>query len=253
VWTFTVVEMTMNSNITGDILAVEAEPVVGCVSLFPPFANQAHNSSLAPDDDYLLVSRCQNGDLNAFSQLVDKHEQRVRSIVSRILLPSVEQKCMLLLVDIDDLSQDIFVQAWRALPRFRGDARFSTWLYRIAVNRALKEYNHRRRGSGRVQGDPVSEDLLRHLAALHPNPHAEEADPEGLLQKRARDNALRAAIDALPEKQRLVVLLHYFEECSCEEIASIAGCSVGTVWSRLHYACRRLQERLSWMDPRSGN
>ncbi len=242
----------MNPVISSEGSAVDAEPITSALGFYPAFVAHSSQSTVNGDDDSLLVSRCQSGDLNSFSLLVNRHEQRVRSIVSRILVTSTDQPSTLLAADIDDLSQEIFVQAWRALPRFRGDARFSTWLYRIAVNRALKEYNHRKRGTGRLLGVPVSDELLRHLAALHPDPDAAPLDPEGMLQQRARDEALRNAIADLPEKQRLVVLLHYFEDCSCDEIAAIAGCSVGTVWSRLHYACRRLQERLSWMDPRSG-
>jgi RNA polymerase sigma-70 factor (ECF subfamily) len=235
--------------IKGLDLCGEGDVVTAKMAGFPTFPSAQSPSMAIPDEDTGLVRRCQTGDLNAFGSLVDRHEHRVRSIVSRILMTSCDQKSLLLHVDIDDLSQEIFVQAWKALPKFRGDARFSTWLYRIAVNRALKEYNYRRRGTGRLQGVPVSDDLLRHLAAVHPDPDAPTLDPEGLLQQRARDEALRSAIDDLPE--RLVLLLHYFEDCSCEEISVIAGCTVGTVWSRLHYACRRLQERLSWMDPKS--
>jgi RNA polymerase sigma-70 factor, ECF subfamily len=243
----------MDSTSSADILAAELDPGSNSLGFLKNLVPPAAFSGQVSDDDSFLIARCQAGDLNSFGQLVDRHEQRVRSIVSRILSTAVDSKSISLqTADIDDLSQEVFVQAWRALPRFRGDARFSTWLYRIAVNRALKEYNYRRRGSGRIQGVPVSDDLLRHLASLHPDPDVPSYDPEGLFQQRARDEALRDAIEMLPEKQRLVVLLHYFEECSCEEIAAIAGCNVGTVWSRLHYACRRLQEQLSWMDPITG-
>jgi RNA polymerase sigma-70 factor (ECF subfamily) len=241
----------MNTINSVDFFGVEADSASAAMGYAPTRATQPQQNATISDEDTPLVSRCQSGDLSAFGLLVDRHEQRVRSIVSRILMTSSDQRSLMLNVDIDDMSQEIFVQAWKALPKFRGDARFSTWLFRIAVNRALKEYNYRRRGSGRLQGVPVSDDLLRHLAAIHPDPDAPTLDPEGLLQQRARDEALRSAIDDLPEKQRLVVLLHYFEDCSCEEISVIAGCTIGTVWSRLHYACRRLQERLSWMDPRS--
>jgi RNA polymerase sigma-70 factor (ECF subfamily) len=242
-------QISMISVNSADLVNNDGESNSSSPGLFPVFTSQVGPSIAITDDDALLVSKCQNGDLNAFSFLVDRHEQRVRSIVSRILNTSADNRSLMLAVDIDDLSQEIFVQAWRALPRFRREARFSTWLYRIAVNRALKEYNHRRRGSGRFQGVPVSDELLRHLATVHRDPNAPNLDPEGVLQERARDQALRTAIDELPEKQRLVILLHYFEDCSCEEISTIAACSVGTVWSRLHYACRRLQERLKWLDP----
>jgi RNA polymerase sigma-70 factor (ECF subfamily) len=243
----------MKTITSPDQLMRDGEALSSDIGYVPAFTAQKAQTCSVIDEDSLLVSRCQRGDLNAYGLLVDRHSQRVRSIVSRILLSAHDLNVMLQMVDIDDLSQEVFVQAWRALPRFRREARFSTWLYRIAVNRALKEYNHRRRGSGRYQGVPVPDELLRHLASVHRDPNKPELDPEDLLQLRARDQALRSAIDDLPEKQRLVVLLHYFEECSCEEISAIAGCTVGTVWSRLHYACRRLQENLSWMDPSVGS
>ena len=68
------------------------------------------------------------------------------------------------------------------------------------------------------------------------------------IARRAEGRALRAAIDALPEKQRTVLLLHYFEEYSCEEIALMLDCSVGTIWSRLHYGCRKLRDQLRWLE-----
>jgi RNA polymerase sigma-70 factor (ECF subfamily) len=241
----------MNPFTSTELLAGDIDVAVPALTLLHGLQSNPALASPAEDEDAALVRRCQDGDVDAFGLLVNRHEQRVRSIVSRILLSSTEPRATAIMTaDIDDLCQDVFVQAWRALPRFRGDARFSTWLYRITVNRALKEYNHRRKGNGRVQGVPVSDDLLRHLAATRTDNDSAATDPLTLLQQRARDTALRDAIESLPEKQRLVVLLHYFEDCPCEEIAQIAGCSVGTVWSRLHYACRRLRESLGWMDPK---
>ncbi len=196
------------------------------------------------DEDAPLIVRCRQGDVVAFGLLVARHERRIVSIVSRILMESSDiGPDASAPVDVEDIAQEVFVQAWRALPRFRGESRLATWLYRIATNRALKEWNRRRRGNGRVQGTPVPEEILRNLAAAAPTV-GRSLDPEQTIQARARDLALRQAIDSLPEKQRLVILLHYFEEYSCEEIAKVLECSVGTVWSRLHYACRRLREHL---------
>jgi RNA polymerase sigma-70 factor (ECF subfamily) len=198
------------------------------------------------DDDAPLIRRCRVGDMDAFGLLVARHERRVMGILTRILGGADHATDIAGVVDIEDMAQEVFLQAWRALPSFRGDARFATWLYRIATNRALKEWHRVRRGSGRVQGTPVPEEILRHLLA---GSHTEslEHDPEKMLQTQARDAALGRAIDSLPEKQRVVILLHYFEEYSCEDIARIQSCSVGTVWSRLHYACRRLRENLDWL------
>ena len=81
------------------------------------------------------------------------------------------------------------------------------------------------------------------MSAADPNP-----GPADQAESRVRDSALRKAIEGLPDKQRTVVLLHYFEEYSCEEVAALTGCSVGTVWSRLHYACKKLRGTLEWMQ-----
>ncbi len=185
---------------------------------------------LAADEDAALVRRCRQGDVEAFGALVTRHEGRVGALVGRILGVTATPE------DVEDTAQEVFIQAWRALPRFRGDARFSTWLYRIATNTAIRQW-HRRKKQRQMSAE---EDAA--AQAVSPTRLAED------IQRRAEGRALRGAIDALPEKQRTVLLLHYFEEYSCEEIALLLGCSVGTVWSRLHYGCRKLREQLRWLE-----
>ena len=182
-----------------------------------------------PDEDAALVRRCKAGDVEAFGALVTRHEARVGALVGRILGNATPE-------DVEDTAQDVFVQAWRALPRFRGDARFSTWLYRIATNTAIRQW-HRRKKHWQMT---VEED--RGAEAASPTRLSED------IARREEGRALRAALDRLPEKQRTVLLLHYFEEYSCEEIALLLGCSVGTIWSRLHYGCRKLRGQLQWLD-----
>ena len=196
------------------------------------------------DDDAPLVRRCKKGDVNAYRQLVDKHERRVLSIVSRIVPSRLNCSDTHALADVEDLAQDVFVLAWRALPTFRGDSRFSTWLYRIATNRAIKEWRRSQKqpGKGWADGEVDSE---RGVSAVADSAGFDHNDPEALFQVSLRDSQLRNAVETLPEKQRLVVLLHYFEEYSCEEIGELLECSVGTVWSRLHYACHRLRDQLA--------
>jgi RNA polymerase sigma-70 factor, ECF subfamily len=196
------------------------------------------------DDDAHLVRRCKKGDVNAYRQLVDKHERRVISILSRIL--PARQSCgdTHALSDVEDLAQDVFVLAWRALPTFRGDSRFSTWLYRIATNRAIKEWRRAQRHPGRGWTDDEV-DSERGIPGACEETCFHHHDPEALFQLGLRDEQLRRAIESLTEKQRIVVLLHYFEDYSCEEIAEVLECSVGTIWSRLHYACRKLRIHLN--------
>jgi RNA polymerase sigma-70 factor (ECF subfamily) len=193
------------------------------------------SAPLEPDDDAFLLRRCRKGDMDAFGILVSRHESRVRSLVARILGPSASAD------DLDDTTQDVFVQAWRALSRFRGDSRFSTWLYRVATNIAIKQWHRRKRGANVVAEAELPESVRVSLADPSPGPSASA-------ERRSRDRELRTAIESLPEKQRTVILLHYYEEYTCEEMALIVGCSVGTIWSRLHYGCRKLRESLAWLD-----
>jgi RNA polymerase sigma-70 factor (ECF subfamily) len=141
------------------------------------------------------------------------------------------------------MTQEVFVQAWKALPNFRGDSRFSTWLYRIAVNRALKE---RKRAKFQSAFIVTNRDEFCDDSGYKTSGEQTGADdPADAVCSSARDNALRCAVDSLPDKQRVVILLHYFESCSCDEIAKIVDCSIGTVWSRLHYGCLKLRQILS--------
>ena len=194
-----------------------------------------HLAALGVDEDATLVRRCQRGESSAFRELVARHDKRVYALVARVLGPTAAAD------DVDDVAQDIFVQAWRALPKFRSDARFSTWLYRIATNMAIKQWHRRKKTSGIVYEAELPETVRAALA----DPSRGPAEEAVLL---ARDRDLRLVIENLPEKQRTVVLLHYFEEQTCEEVALLLGCSVGTVWSRLHYACRKLRETAGWLE-----
>jgi RNA polymerase sigma-70 factor (ECF subfamily) len=185
--------------------------------------------------DRLLARRAAAGDMHAFGQLVTRYQRPMAALVSR-LAPNPD--------DVDDIVQELFLRAWKGLPRFRHDAQFSTWLYRIAVNTAIK-YRSRVRQNAALSVS--AEDLaggLEQLASPEDAPAELGGDPQRQVERRERDALLHAAVRLLPEKQRTVLVLHYFEGKSCEEIGQIVGCSVGTVWSRLHYACKRLKGQL---------
>ena len=187
-------------------------------------------------DDRALVSRAALGDMAAFRVLVERYQRPMASLVSR-MTSSPE--------DVDDILQELFVRAWTGLPRVRGDAQFSTWLYRIAVNTAIK-YRSRQK-SEREHRALSTDDLIggADLWAIPADAPAEAGgDPWVDAERKDRDERVRSAVQKLSEKHRAVVALHYFEGFSCEEIGRMLDCSVGTVWSRLHYACRRLKELL---------
>jgi RNA polymerase sigma-70 factor, ECF subfamily len=183
--------------------------------------------------DRELAARAAAGDSRAFGTLVERYQRPMAALVSRMVIGGSNS-------DVDDILQELFLRAWRGLPRFRGDAQFSTWLYRIAVNTAIK---YKSRNKNQNQLTVSSEDLIGGIERFSET-DASHHDPAELALRAERDAQLRKAIASLPEKHRVVIVLHYFESRSCEEIAEIVECSVGTVWSRLHYACKRLKSVL---------
>jgi RNA polymerase sigma-70 factor, ECF subfamily len=198
---------------------------------------QAAATAEAPhDSDAGLVRRAAEGDVAAFGLLVERYQRPMTALVAR-MTPNAD--------DVDDVVQELFVRAWKGLPTFRGDAQFSTWLYRIAVNTALK-HRSRRRDENTVSLS--AEELTGGIDSLTAGASGADGDPFLSAQRKEQEELVRRAVLGLPEKQRAVVVLHYFEGRSCEEISQIVNCSVGTVWSRLHYACKRLKETLSALE-----
>jgi RNA polymerase sigma-70 factor, ECF subfamily len=169
-------------------------------------------------DDAHLVRAAQAGDADAFEVLVRRHQERVFRVALRMLGDPVEAQ---------DASQDALIQAWLGLPGFGGRSAFSTWLYRIVVNRCLNLLAARR---------PACELLEVSLAAV--GEPAEEAE------MRERLAALVAAILALPGEQRSALVLRELEGLSYEEIATVLGVSVAAVKARLHRARAELARRL---------
>lgn len=185
-----------------------------------------------PDSD--AIARCHAGDTQAFALLVERYQGMVRSVVLRSLRDQD---------DADDVTVEVFVRAYRALPGFRADSRFSTWLYRIALNTAIRHAGKSARERQlRVEQDADKPDFLSTL------PSDPEDGPEALVWQKMSHGAVRNAVHDLPDKQRAVVILHYFEGKTCQEIAEILGLSVGTVWSRIHYAVKRLKATLGEED-----
>lgn len=187
------------------------------------------------DPDAAAVGAFQRGQSGAFDLLVQRHQSRVYRLACRILGDPEAA---------EDAAQEAFVRAWRALPGFKGEARFSTWLTRIAINQCRNELRRRRtpkharalsldaplRANGESAGDG--------LAAAGPAPW-EQADGRDLAL------ALRAALARLEPEAREVLVLREAEALSYEEIAEILAVPVGTVRSRLHRARAELQQRLT--------
>lgn len=172
--------------------------------------------------DQELVKRVQSGDKNAFNLLVTKYQQKVANLVMRYVKNHS---------DVSDIVQEAFIKAYRALPNFRGDSAFYTWLYRIAVNCAKNHLvaNNRRPSSSNVDVDDAENydagDALR-----------VNASPEKLLLSEEIKSVIFKTIDKLPEDLRVAINLRELDGLSYEEIAEIMDCPVGTVRSRIFRA-----------------
>jgi RNA polymerase sigma-70 factor (ECF subfamily) len=188
----------------------------------------------AADADALLVERFKRGDGRAFEMLVVKYQRRIERLIARMVR------------DVDlvpDIAQETFIRAYRALPQFRGDSAFYTWLYRIAVNSAKKALSDLRR-------DPVVSDAA--LAGWDDEDETSRAStaltdgetPESLLASKEIAATVGAAIDALSEDLRQAITLREIEGLSYEEIADAMNCPIGTVRSRIFRAREAIAERL---------
>lgn len=183
-------------------------------------------------DDIDLVRRCQKGDALAFEQLVIKYRSKVFSMIYGMV--QNEQ-------DAWDLAQEGFIKAWRSIHRFKGQASFYTWLYRIVTNVAID--------SLRRKGFKKTAEFDDHIAASEVEPGSKTLptpDPlphHGLEREEIRQR-IEQAISKLSPEHRAVIVMKEIEELQYNEIAEALGCSIGTVMSRLFYARKKLQTLL---------
>lgn len=182
------------------------------------------------DNDQDLVRRVQEGDQSAFNVLVLKYQHRVLKLVGRFVNDPTEA---------EDVAQEAFLKAYRALPSFRGDSAFYTWLYRIAINtakNALVAYRRR----------PVDFDLdLQDPEQFDRQAKLKEADtPEGVLLTDEIRDVVEKAIQQLPDDLRTAIILRELEGLSYEEIAAAMDCPVGTVRSRIFRAREAIDKKL---------
>ncbi|MEZ7859528.1 MAG: RNA polymerase sigma-70 factor (ECF subfamily) [Porticoccaceae bacterium] len=169
--------------------------------------------------DQQLVTRVQQGDKRAFDLLVLKYQYRVHAIVGRFIRDSHE---------VEDVTQEAFLKAYRALPRFRGDSQFYTWLFRIAVNTAKNYLVARSRR-------PPSSDVNLDDAEFYAGSEQlkDLGTPENQLFRDELEAVINKAIEELPEDLRTAVTLREYEGLSYEDIAGVMDCPVGTVRSRI--------------------
>jgi RNA polymerase sigma-70 factor (ECF subfamily) len=179
---------------------------------------------LTGKDDEALVRRAQRGDAEAFAGLVAEHQRFVYNLALRALDDQTEA---------EDVSQEAFVRAWQALPKFRGQAQFRTWLYRIVTNLCYNRLPRLRRDLAAL-GDEAAEAV----------PDEVRADPAGGMEDEERRAFLHRQIETLPESYRVLVMLRFQQALSYDEIASVLSLPLGTVKTGLSRARARLRAAL---------
>ena len=180
--------------------------------------------------DHQLVLRVQKGDKRAFDLLVLKYQYKLQAIVGRFIRDTDE---------VADVTQEAFIKAYKALPKFRGDSQFYTWLYRIAINTAKNYLVSRSRR-------PVNTDIDVEDAEQFANNDKliDQASPERSMMTDELAAIIKNSLNALPEDLRTALTLREFEGMSYEDIAAVMGCPVGTVRSRIFRAREFLDERV---------
>lgn len=174
--------------------------------------------------DAALIVKAQQGDMNAFDDLVRKYRNEVYALCFYFTRNRE---------DAWDLSQEVFIKAWRALSRFRGDSSFKTWLMRIAANHSKDHLKKRR-----LQVTAY-DDALQHTET------GSGLDPGRLAEAKEIGDAIDGAVKQLPPKLQLTFILREYQGLSYQEMAEVMECNVGTVMSRLFNARRRLQKLLA--------
>jgi RNA polymerase sigma-70 factor, ECF subfamily len=178
------------------------------------------------DADALLVERAKRGEVSAFEMLVIKYQRRIERLIGRMVRDTDL---------VQDIAQETFIRAYRALPQFRGESAFYTWLYRIAVNTAKKALVEKKRDPLVFEGALVSTDEGEEPSRVE-NELSDGETPETVLAGRQVAATVNAAIDALSDDLRQAIVLREIEGLSYEEIADVMNCPIGTVRSRIFRA-----------------
>lgn len=187
-------------------------------------------TSYTEQDDAFLVDASKRGDQDAFARLVQRYQRHIFNLVFRILQQYDEAT---------EITQETFLAAWQGLPSFRGDARFPTWLYRIAYNCSLKQLEQRKRDRA-LQAAIQAEQFLKHVD------DSERA--EAVLEASDRQNMIYEQLSSLPAKYRIVLVLRHLQEMTYEEMAETLTMPIGTIKTHLFRARNLLKERLEAFD-----
>ena len=181
------------------------------------------------EDDREAVRRVQAGDTEAFEPLVEKYKRKVFRLAYQVLRDQEEAL---------DVAQEAFVKAFRALPAFKGDSAFYTWLFRITMNVALDRKRQRATRAKSLGADDVPPEEWERTAT------STDPDPEDVATGVERRERIRKGLDSLSEHHRAIIILSDIEGLQYREIAEVLGIPMGTVMSRLHHARKRLREVL---------
>ncbi|MFL2531435.1 MAG: RNA polymerase sigma factor RpoE [Porticoccaceae bacterium] len=193
-----------------------------------------HNSE---PTDQQLVLRVQKGDKRAFDLLVLKYQYKLQAIVGRFIRDTDE---------VADVTQEAFIKAYKALPRFRGDSQFYTWLYRIAINTAKNYLVSKSRRPANTDIDVEDAEQFSNNEKL-----IDDTSPESSMMTDELAAIIKSALSSLPEDLRTALTLREFEGMSYEDIAVVMNCPVGTVRSRIFRAREFLDERVLSMTNKS--
>lgn len=181
--------------------------------------------------DEELVARVQRGDKKAFDMLVIKYQHKIIQLVNRYIKDPSEAQ---------DVAQEAFIKAYRALDSFRGDAAFYTWLYRIAINTAKNYLQARSRRNTNFEVDIQDAEKVENAPQLQ-----DLESPDNYLANEQIIETIKQAISLLPEEMRTAIMLREFEGMSYEEIAEAMNCPIGTVRSRIFRAREAIDEKLT--------
>lgn len=174
---------------------------------------------LVEENDEILIEMVRKGETGGFENLVTRYQKKIFGFVYRMVLSEEDAR---------DLTQEVFVQAFRSLDRFRGEARFSTWLYRIAANKSL-DFLRRNKKVKHLDVEAIAEDCNLQIPPVINN-------PEEIYLREEKIRRLRRMIAGLPDKYRIVLIMFHYENFTYQEISDALGLPVKTVATRLYRA-----------------
>lgn len=182
--------------------------------------------------DHELIEKIKTGDSHAFKELFERYKSLVINICYRLVGNKEEA---------EDLTQEVFFKVYKSVKTFKHRSKFSTWIYRITVNLSLNHLRKKRQLSWLSLDNPSEQANGETLNTLS-TPSWDL--PDVFLEQKERDKIIWKMINLLPKKQRVALILHRYEGLSCQQIAEILECSIGSVQARLHRAKENLHEKL---------